>query len=67
MTEPTTLMRREILEVPDAVERLPSNGRADMTRAADAMRARDPSFFVSVARGGNPDAPRHLKKVTETV
>ena len=41
MTEQISQMRREITQIPDAVDNLLSRG--------------------------NPDAPRHLKKVTETV
>lgn len=46
-------MHREIKEIPDAVDRLLSQGRGDIKLAARALRARDPAFMVTVARGSS--------------
>lgn len=60
MSEPTH-MRREILEIPDAVERLLSEGRAALAAAGAAIRARDPRVVVTVARGSSDHAAGFLK------
>lgn len=65
MTQPTTQMRREILEIPTAVERLLTDGSADMTRAADGLRERNPAFMISVARGSSDHAATYFKYVSE--
>ena len=63
MTE--TQMRREILEIPQAVARLLDNGSADVRAAAAALRERNPAFLVSVARGSSDHAATYLKYVSE--
>lgn len=65
MTTTTSLMRREIVEIPDAVERLLSAGRGDIARAARALRDRDPAFAVTVARGSSDHICTYLKYVSE--
>ena len=60
-----TLMKREILEIPDAVERLLTNRSQDILSAANALRETDPQFFVSVARGSSDHAAMYLKYVSE--
>lgn len=65
MTMPETQMRREILEIPDAVERLLTNQARDVQRAAAALRDLDPSFLISVARGSSDHAASYLKYVSE--
>ena len=60
-----TQMRREMLEIPAAVERLLQNGGAEISRAADAMRARDPAVIISVARGSSDHVATYLKYVSE--
>jgi glutamine---fructose-6-phosphate transaminase (isomerizing) len=65
MTATASLMRREIVEIPDAVERLLSAGRGDIARAAEALRDRDPAFAVTVARGSSDHICSYLKYVSE--
>ena len=60
-----TQMRREILEIPVAVDRLLQNGGEDISRAADAIRTRSPAFMVSVARGSSDHVATYLKYVSE--
>ena len=63
----TTLMRREILEIPEAVDRLLAQGAGDIRAAAQAARDRNPSFLLSVARGSSDHACTYLKYVSELV
>lgn len=65
MSTPQTQMRREVLEIPVAVDRLLQNGGENISRAADAMRARAPSFMVSVARGSSDHVATYLKYASE--
>lgn len=65
MTVTQTQMRREVLEIPQAVDRLLHNGADDISRAADAIRARAPSFMVSVARGSSDHVATYLKYASE--
>ncbi|MCA8883415.1 MAG: SIS domain-containing protein [Rhodobacteraceae bacterium] len=62
-----THMRREILEIPSAVETLLRDGAADMRKAADALRDKDPAFFISVARGSSDHAATYFKYASELV
>ncbi len=62
-----TRMRREILEIPDAVERLLSDGGADIRAAAQTARDMDPAFLLSVARGSSDHACTFLKYASELV
>jgi glucosamine--fructose-6-phosphate aminotransferase (isomerizing) len=65
MTNKMTQMRREILEIPDAVARLLNNQGEEVRRAASALRERDPAFMVSVARGSSDHVATYLKYVSE--
>ncbi|NVO58616.1 SIS domain-containing protein [Rhodobacteraceae bacterium B1Z28] len=65
MTHTQTQMRREVLEIPIAAERLLSEGRDDVRRAADAVRKQNPKFLVSVARGSSDHVATYLKYVSE--
>ncbi|MEM9430032.1 MAG: SIS domain-containing protein [Pseudomonadota bacterium] len=67
MTDRTTQMRSEILEVPDAVERLLSNGHAAIAAAADMAREAAPQFLMSVARGSSDHACTFLKYASELI
>lgn len=60
-----THMRREILEIPDAVARLMTDGDAALREAGAAMRQRSPSFVVTVARGSSDHAASFLKYAIE--
>lgn len=65
MTLAQTQMRAEVLEIPIAADRLLKNGGDAIRRAADAVRARDPQFMVSVARGSSDHAATYLKYASE--
>ena len=65
MTETPTLMRREIDEIPQAVERLLSEGAGEIARIAGMVRARDVAFLMSVARGSSDHAATFLKYASE--
>lgn len=65
MTTIQTQMRKEVLEIPVAAERLLSNGGDAIRRAAEAVRARDPKFMVSVARGSSDHVATYLKYASE--
>lgn len=65
MTTKQTQMRREVLEIPIAVDRLLQHGGDDVSRAADAIRARSPAYMVSVARGSSDHVATYLKYVSE--
>lgn len=62
-----TLMRQEILEIPDAVERLLTLGQNAQQSAAAQARAFDPAFLISVARGSSDHAATYLKYTSELV
>ena len=67
MTSDTTLMKQEILEIPDAVARLLENGGDDIRAAAQAARDIDPKFLLSVARGSSDHACTFLKYASELI
>ncbi|RFU14136.1 SIS domain-containing protein [Rhodobacteraceae bacterium W635] len=65
MTDQTTQMRREIEEIPRAVERLITDGSAEIARIAEAARAADPGVVATVARGSSDHACTFLKYACE--
>ncbi len=65
MIQSTSQMRREVLEIPAAVDRLLTEGNADMKHAANALRDRNPAFMVSVARGSSDHAATYFKYASE--
>lgn len=67
MTPHTTLMLREIQEIPDAVSRLLQYGGDDIRMAAKAARDLDPAFLLSVARGSSDHACTYLKYASELI
>ena len=62
-----TLMRQEILEIPDTVERLLTLGQSAHQSAAAQARDFDPAFLISVARGSSDHAATYLKYTSELV
>ncbi len=56
-----SMMRREILEIPVVVERLLTQGAAEIAEAAGAIRERDPRFAVTVARGSSDHVCTYLQ------
>ncbi len=60
-----TRMRREIDEIPEAVDRLLTQGGKSVGRAASEIRSRDTRFLMSVARGSSDHACTYLKYASE--
>ncbi len=65
MSSDTTQMRQEINEIPFAVDRLLTDGTTAITKTASAIRAHDPGFLISVARGSSDHACSYLKYASE--
>ncbi len=65
MTDTTSLMRQEILEIPNAVDRLLCTGADDIRKAALAVREIDPALVVTVARGSSDHVCTYLKYAAE--
>ncbi len=65
MPTTTSQMRREILQIPTAVERLLSQGAPQIQQAARAARDLDPVFVVTVARGSSDHVCTYLKYACE--
>lgn len=65
MPDTASLMRREILEIPTAVDRLLSQGAGGIATAATAIRQLDPAFIVTVARGSSDHVCSYLKYASE--
>ncbi|MCU4652789.1 SIS domain-containing protein [Roseibacterium sp. SDUM158016] len=65
MTGQDTRMRREVAEIPQAVERLLTDGAAAVRAAAAEIAHRDPAFFVTVARGSSDHACTYFKYAAE--
>jgi len=63
----TTQMRREIDEIPGAVQDLLTRGGDSVRDAAHTLRARDPAFLVSVARGSSDHVATYFKYAAELV
>ena len=61
MSDLPSLMRREIDEIPDAVERLLSLGSRDIAAVARELANRNPSCLVTVARGSSDHICTYLK------
>ena len=58
-------MRKEILEIPDATEKLLRDGRVAIETAAKSLRAQNPAFMSTVARGSSDHAATFLKYACE--
>ncbi len=65
MSAKQSQMRREIDEIPDAVERLLTNGARAIEAAARDIEARDPPFLATVARGSSDHVATYLKYASE--
>jgi glucosamine--fructose-6-phosphate aminotransferase (isomerizing) len=60
-----TNMRREIDEIPQAAARLLDRSAAALAAAGAALRAKDPAFLVTIARGSSDHAALFLKYAIE--
>ncbi len=66
MTPDQTQMRREVLEIPAAVDRLLANGGDDIRSCGRrCARPANPAFMVSVARGSSDHVATYLKYASE--
>ncbi len=65
MQSQITRMRREIVEIPEAVERLLTAGTHDVRRIAEAVRTLNPPMIISVARGSSDHVCTYLKYASE--
>jgi glucosamine--fructose-6-phosphate aminotransferase (isomerizing) len=65
MDTATTLMRNEILEIPEAAESLLTDGLASIQAAARDLRSFDPRFITTVARGSSDHASTLVKYACE--
>ena len=65
MTTNSTFMRKEILDIPDAAETLLRVGRPAIESAARDLRAANPAFVSTVARGSSDHAATFLKYACE--
>lgn len=65
MTQTSTQMRQEVLEIPDAVERLLTLGTAGIAKIARAAAQSDPRFAVTIARGSSDHACTFIKYALE--
>ena len=61
----TSHMAREVAEIPDAVARFLDLSRAAVSKAAAALRTRDPAVVATVARGTSDHAATYLKYAIE--
>lgn len=60
-----THMRQEIDEIPQAAERLLVQSHDALQSAGKALRERDPSFLITIARGSSDHAAHFLKYAIE--
>jgi glucosamine--fructose-6-phosphate aminotransferase (isomerizing) len=61
----TTLMRKEIHEIPQAVYSMLADGRASIQSIAKNLRSIDPKFVATVARGSSDHAATYVKYACE--
>lgn len=67
MAKEPTRMRCEIDEIPDAVDRLLTDGTAGIAAAADAVRDLDPPLISTVARGSSDHVCTFFKYACEVM
>ncbi|MEV4607622.1 SIS domain-containing protein [Neorhizobium sp. LMR1-1-1.1] len=60
-----THMRQEINEIPEAATRLLDRSAADLAKAGQALRDKDPAFLVTIARGSSDHAATFIKYAIE--
>lgn len=65
MIDSGTKMRKEIEEIPGAIQRLLAESEPAVRAAATALRGADPRLFCSVARGSSDHAASYLKYAIE--
>ena len=60
-----TKMRKEIEDIPDAIQRLLDNSQLAIESAASDMRSRNPAVVCTVARGSSDHAATYMKYAIE--
>ncbi|NIZ63403.1 aminotransferase [Sedimentitalea sp. CY04] len=65
MTKAISQMRREIQEIPDAVDRLLTGSGCEVAKVAATLRERETAFAVTVARGSSDHACAFFKYAAE--
>ncbi len=65
MQDMMSKMRREVLEIPDAVDRLLTRDLGTIDAAADTLRQNNPAFLATVARGSSDHVATYLKYASE--
>jgi glutamine---fructose-6-phosphate transaminase (isomerizing) len=60
-----THMRQEIDEIPEATSRLLTRSAASLKAAGQALRAKDPAFLITIARGSSDHAAHFIKYAIE--
>ncbi len=65
MTAKPTHMLREIREIPEAAARLLDASEKTLADAGNAIRARNPNFLVTVARGSSDHVASFMKYAVE--
>ncbi|MGK9054351.1 SIS domain-containing protein [Neorhizobium petrolearium] len=60
-----THMRQEINEIPEATARLLDRSAAELAAAGLALRAKDPAFLITIARGSSDHAATFIKYAVE--
>jgi glucosamine--fructose-6-phosphate aminotransferase (isomerizing) len=65
MSDNTSKMRQEILEIPQAVARLLADGAPAIREIGAALRAKDPAFAITIARGSSDHACSYVKYASE--
>ena len=66
MVAVTSVMAREISEIPDVAARQIADGLAGYRRVGERLRRREPKFIVTCARGTSDHAATYLKYLVET-
>ena len=67
MSIKSSRMRQEILEIPQAVDRLLTEGEGALRACAAALRDLNPPLLATVARGSSDHAAAYLKYVSEVL
>lgn len=65
MTDQRSMMRAEIEEIPEAIDRLLADSDAELSEAAAAIARTDPALFCTIARGSSDHAATYLKYAIE--
>lgn len=62
-----TLMRSEIDQIPDVIEKILSDGAPHIRAAAESLKNADPDYLITVARGTSDHAALFFKYASELI